>query len=166
MLYKWLLDNGFSPQRQVKFTWCKNYETGRFLPFDFCIDNIIIELDGLQHFEQVSNWQSPELSRIKDTYKERTAISKGYYVIRLLQSEVWNTLKRVSDNTNRKVRWQTILLYMLQRFKRPISILNSKKPIDKGRIILISNNASWPKLEGYYVTLVTYITELVFKSAS
>ena len=47
--------------RQFKANWCKNKT---YLPFDFCIPElrIIIELDGGQHFCQVSNWKSPNLS--------------------------------------------------------------------------------------------------------
>ena len=41
---------------RMKFNWCKNPETNKYLPFDFYIPdlNLIIEIDGDQHFEQVS----------------------------------------------------------------------------------------------------------------
>jgi len=44
---------------QFKQEWCKKIS---YLPFDFCIPEykIIIELDGPQHFRQVSNWSSPK----------------------------------------------------------------------------------------------------------
>lgn len=40
---------------QPKFEWCKNKKC---LPFDFLIDHlkILIEVDGRQHFKQVSKW--------------------------------------------------------------------------------------------------------------
>lgn len=73
---------------EVKFDWCKNK---RHLPFDFLIKskNCIIELDGLQHFEQVSNWTSPQKTQEIDKFKMNNAIKNGYRIIRLLQSDVF-----------------------------------------------------------------------------
>jgi very-short-patch-repair endonuclease/DNA-directed RNA polymerase subunit RPC12/RpoP len=75
--------------RQFKTEWCK---MKRFLPFDLCIPElkIIIELDGPQHFIQISNWQSPEETLIIDTYKEKCANENNYSIIRLLQTDVLN----------------------------------------------------------------------------
>jgi very-short-patch-repair endonuclease len=69
--------------------WCKNI---RCLPYDFVIHelNIIIELDGPQHFEQISNWESPEIQYENDKYKEKCANENNYSTIRLLQEDVWN----------------------------------------------------------------------------
>jgi very-short-patch-repair endonuclease len=75
----------------IQFTneWCKKEY---LLRFDFCIPdcNIIIELDGPQHFKQIKNWQSPELQFINDKFKEKCANENGYSTIRLLQADVWN----------------------------------------------------------------------------
>jgi very-short-patch-repair endonuclease len=75
--------------KQFKQEWCKNI---RYLPYDFCIPehNIIIELDGRQHFQQVSNWQSPEQTYENDKFKEKCANDNNYSVIRLLQEDVWH----------------------------------------------------------------------------
>ena len=69
--------------------WCKN-SNGHILPYDFCIEenNIIIELDGAQHFRQVRNWKSPEEQFENDKYKEKCANENSYSVIRLLQEDV------------------------------------------------------------------------------
>jgi len=74
---------------QFKKDWCKNK---RYLPFDFCIPEykIIIELDGPQHFQQVSNWCTPEEYIKNDKFKEECANNNGYSVIRLLQEDVMN----------------------------------------------------------------------------
>lgn len=56
------------------FDWCKNIKK---LPFDFKVSiselkflsEIIIELDGEQHFKQVWKWQSPEKVMQTDVYK-------------------------------------------------------------------------------------------------
>ena len=74
---------------QFKMDWCKHM---KHLPFDFCITDykILIELDGPQHFRQVSNWQCPEKTFEIDKYKETCANENGYSVIRIIQQDVWN----------------------------------------------------------------------------
>ena len=88
-LYEKILSLFPSLQRQFKQEWCKNIQ---YLPFDFCIPEykIIIELDGRQHFQQVSNWSSPEEQFENDKFKEECANNNGYSVIRLLQEDVMN----------------------------------------------------------------------------
>ena len=78
--------------RQFKPTWCKNPKTNNYLPYDFVIKDlgIIIEQDGIQHFEQIGNWQSPELTKINDIYKMQCANENGYSIIRILQKDIWN----------------------------------------------------------------------------
>jgi very-short-patch-repair endonuclease len=74
--------------RQFKQEWCKKIKN---LPFDFCIQEykIIIELDGPQHFQQISNWSSAEEQFENDKYKEKCANDNGYSVIRILQEDVF-----------------------------------------------------------------------------
>lgn len=74
---------------QFKVDWCKNK---RHLPYDFCIPSfkIIIELDGPQHFRQISNWQTPEDIKKNDKYKEECANTSGFSVIRILQADVFD----------------------------------------------------------------------------
>jgi len=52
--------------------------------------NIIIEQDGPQHFNQIGNWASPELTKINDLYKMKCANENGYSVIRILQKDIWH----------------------------------------------------------------------------
>ena len=82
---------------QFKQEWCKKKS---HLPFDFVIPEykIIIELDGPQHFQQISNWSSPEEQFENDKYKEKCANDNGYSVIRLLQEDVfYDTYDWVKD---------------------------------------------------------------------
>jgi very-short-patch-repair endonuclease len=60
------------------------------LPYDFAIEdlNIIVEIDGEQHFAQISNWTSPEIQIEKDKYKMKCANENGFSVIRLLQIDI------------------------------------------------------------------------------
>ena len=75
-------------EKQYKVEWCKNK---LYLPFDFVLKllKIIIELDGSQHFIQVSNWEAPEETRIVDLYKMKCANDNGFSVIRILQEDVY-----------------------------------------------------------------------------
>jgi len=74
-------------KRQYKVGWCKNK---LYLPYDFAIEElkIIIELDGEQHFKQISNWTSPEIQIEKDKFKINCANKNGFSVIRILQNDV------------------------------------------------------------------------------
>lgn len=83
------LNYKFEVLREQTFEWCKNVHK---LRFDFVIDelNLIIELDGPQHFKQVSNWQSPEETQASDAKKMEDANKHGYSVLRLDQEDVWN----------------------------------------------------------------------------
>ena len=77
---------------QAKFDWCKNPETNRHLPFDFCIESkkVLIEVDGPQHFKQVMNWDSPENQKKRDLFKIQKALENGYSVMRILQEVVYS----------------------------------------------------------------------------
>jgi very-short-patch-repair endonuclease len=91
-----------------KYKWCKNKT---YLPFDFSIEElkIIIEIDGEQHFIQVSNWKSPELALEKDIFKMKKALEKGYTIIRIIQIDIWN------DKNN----WREKLDELLIRHENP-----------------------------------------------
>ena len=76
---------------QKRFKWCKNPETKRILPFDFCIPDLklIIEIDGDQHFRQVWNWKAPELQQERDVFKMNLALDNGYTIIRIYQPDIY-----------------------------------------------------------------------------
>lgn len=91
-LLNWFKQQQLNIKLQATFDWCK---IQRKLPFDFLLEeyNLIIELDGKQHFEQVSNWTSPEETKVRDDFKNISANTNGYSVIRLCQRIVWNDLE-------------------------------------------------------------------------
>ena len=97
---------GHYPQlkSQYKVDWCKNI---KHLPFDFVIEDrkIIIELDGKQHFEQISNWKPPEETRKNDLYKMKCANEKGFSLIRILQEDVLHDV----------YRWLNELIYNIEK---------------------------------------------------
>ena len=100
-------------EQQFKRDWCKSKKC---LPFDFCIPeiNIIIELDGCQHFSPVSNWKSPEEQFERDIFKEKCANENNYCVIRILQEDVWN------DTYD----WMTELCESIEEIKNGDEIVN------------------------------------------
>ena len=101
ILYDYLITIYPNTIREFKEKWCKNK---KYLPFDDCIPelNIIIELDGPQHFQQISNWKSPEETQKNDKYKMKCANENNFSVIRLLQTDVldnkYNWKKELNNN--------------------------------------------------------------------
>jgi very-short-patch-repair endonuclease len=91
-LYEQLLQIYPNIISQFRADWCKSQITSRILPFDFVLEEqkVIIELDGRQHFVQVSNWKTPEEQFENDQYKEKCANENGYSIIRMIQEDVWN----------------------------------------------------------------------------
>lgn len=104
LVFEKLQENFFDIEQQYKVEWCKNILTNRYLPFDFALLNerIIIEVDGPQHFNQVGNWQAPEITRVNDLYKMKCANDNGFSVIRLLQKDAFHNkydwVKELVDN--------------------------------------------------------------------
>jgi len=115
-LYDALITHYSQLKSQFKMDWCMNV---KHLPYDFVLeeDKIIIELDGIQHFEQVSNWQSPEETHLNDVYKIKCANDNGYSVIRLLQTDVfydtYDWLTELRDNIEKiKIEQRSQNVYM------------------------------------------------------
>jgi very-short-patch-repair endonuclease len=101
------------------------------LLFDFCIPeyNIIIELDGLQHFKQVRNWSSPEEQNKSDKFKEKCANDNNYSIIRLLQDDVFNDKYNWLDelkNNIEKIKNENIIqnIYMCKNNEYDIFVNN------------------------------------------
>ena len=99
---------------QFKANWCKNPETNCYYPFDFCIKekSVIIELDGIGHFEDVEHFKSSFEDRHRvDLVKQVDANESGFRVIRLMQEDVWSDkydwltelLKNIEDDTKQNI---------------------------------------------------------------
>jgi len=87
-----ILVNKYVIERQLNYEWCKNIETNCYFPFDFCIEayKIIIELDGIQHFQKVKHFRkTPEEQKKRDLYKQKSANDNGYSIIRIYQEDVY-----------------------------------------------------------------------------
>jgi len=77
---------------QYKTDWCRSETSGREYPYDFCFPslNILIEIDGPQHYRQVSNWQDPAIQNDRDKYKIKCALNNGYTIIHMCQEEIYD----------------------------------------------------------------------------
>lgn len=115
-LYKFLLNNypTIKIEKQKKIPWCKN-EKNNYLPFDFFIQyyQLIIELDGRQHFKQVLNWTPPKEQQETDLYKTKVANEHNYSMVRLFQEDVW------SDKND----WQNKLKGTIKKYDQVTNIL-------------------------------------------
>jgi hypothetical protein len=86
------LSNKYSTKHQARFDWCKSESSRKLkMPFDYCLEKqkILIELDGIQHFEIVSNWTPVEETIEKDIKKIKSALENGYSIIHIYQHDVW-----------------------------------------------------------------------------
>ena len=75
---------------------------------------------GPQHFKQIGNWLSPELTNINDVYKMKCANDNGYSVIRLLQKDIWHNrydwLEELLDNIYKIITEQKVQnIYMCKK---------------------------------------------------
>lgn len=108
-VFKFLDENTtFKIEREARFDWCRSIFS---LPFDFYIPslNLIIEVDGPQHFSQIGNWKDPKLTRERDVYKMKLALEHSISVIRILQHDVYY---------NKYENWESLLESQL--YKRDI----------------------------------------------
>ena len=117
---------------QLRFEWCRNAVTNNIMPFDFgCnIKKILIEVDGEQHFNQISNWDSPGIVQNKDVEKIIYSIQNDYSIIHIYQPDIWKnkyewkkillqTIQQLTESTNRKV----IFISSIDNYRTHISKL-------------------------------------------
>jgi hypothetical protein len=105
ILYNWLIQNFKHIKQQIKYKWCINKNTNKHLIFDFEVENkIIIELDGAQHFRQISNWLNPEIQKERDKFKIKCALENNRHIIHILQEDVYNNIgnwdKKLKEHIN------------------------------------------------------------------
>jgi len=119
ILNNFLKKNGYNFETQKTFSWCKNNITNQYLRFDFYISkyNLLIELDGPQHFRNISNWGDYKETQSRDIYKMKESIKNGFSLIRILQDDVFNN----------KNNWEQKLLNAICNY-------------DKKQIIFIEEN--------------------------
>ena len=119
---------------QMRFDWCRYSKTNNIMPFDFGLTDkkILIELDGEQHFSQVSNWDSPESVQSKDIEKIKACLENGYSIIHIYQKEVWNdtynwkdTLKKAINYLEEQSNLLAIFIGCTDKYNRHIEQINT-----------------------------------------
>ena len=103
--------------------------------YDFYIKdlNLIIELDGLQHFKQISNWKSPESCLINDVKKINLSIINKYKIIHITQEDV------LYDKNN----WNIILENIIKNIKNSnhnVYFINTQNIYIKHIYNILQNN--------------------------
>jgi hypothetical protein len=93
---------------QLRFPWCCFSNTGNVMPFDFgsISKKILIEVDGQQHFTQISNWDAPENVQVKDIEKIKYCVKEGFSIIHINQLDIWKEAydwKEVIQNEIRRL---------------------------------------------------------------
>jgi hypothetical protein len=118
--------------------WCRNDETNRCLPFDFCIEKhkVIIEVDGGQHFEVISNFKNdPVENRTRDRYKMIQALQNGYSVIRIL----WDDIYYDTNDWKNKLKDSIQLLSSLYESPKVIYLSDKYKEFEEYNITSLIN---------------------------
>jgi hypothetical protein len=94
IIFNFIKSINLNCKTQMRFEWCRNIKTKNIMPYDFgLIDNkILIELDGEQHFSQISNWDTPDNIKEKDIQKINYSIDNNYSIIHIYQHEIWNNI--------------------------------------------------------------------------
>ena len=114
IMFKYL-NNIYEITFHPKFNWCKNKT---YLPFDFLAKeyNLLIELDGNQHFIQVMDWKSPDENFKTDIYKMEMAIKNKYSIIRIRQHDF------KFSNFN----WKKLISKYIKKYDEPTIIFIAK----------------------------------------
>jgi very-short-patch-repair endonuclease len=102
-------------KRQFKIKNIRKY-------YDFYLPdfNLILEIDGNQHFRQVSNWECHEHTMNNDIEKMKTGLENSISFLRIYQPDIFND----------KIDWKTIILKNLYKRTLPdISYVSSKTDI-------------------------------------
>ena len=131
-IYQWLKQNyKYKISYQPKYNWCKNEKTYKYLPFDFSIEelNLIIEVDGNQHFEQIMDWNSPEKQFETDKYKIIKALKNNYTVIRILQVDIYKNINNWSTELHNAIKLykspELVCIGCITKYKKYMEIKNT-----------------------------------------
>jgi very-short-patch-repair endonuclease len=109
----------FLKQQSIKFI--SQFKINRKC-YDFYLPdfNLILEIDGDQHFKQVSNWESHEQNMNNDIEKMKTGLAKSMSFLRIYQPDIWGD----------KIDWKTVILKNLYKRTLPdITYVSSKTDI-------------------------------------
>lgn len=127
-LYDWLTETfpEYEITHQYKPDWLKPKS------FDFFISelNLVIELDGQQHFEQVRNWKSPEEHQKIDAFKMKLAHKNNLTIMRIPRLYIFNRLTILHerlDKIKKYIKKQNKPIYIYFQKSKYNSLINQMK---------------------------------------
>lgn len=143
-LKNFLINNNYNIIEQYKANWCKNKT---YFKFDFYLPdyNLIIECDGLQHFQNIKAWKSDvKRQQIRDAYKIKCANANNIIIIRIYQNDIWN------DENN----WQNMLINSIKIYENTNTIYLSNKykkyQQNINKLLEYSENELLDMIKSYY----------------
>jgi very-short-patch-repair endonuclease len=108
----------FLKEQNIKFI--SQFKIKKFYDFYLPDFNLILEIDGDQHFKQVSNWGCHEENVNNDVEKMKTGLENSTSFLRIYQPDIWED----------KIDWKTIILKNLYKRTLPdITYVSSKTDI-------------------------------------
>jgi very-short-patch-repair endonuclease len=121
----------FTIEYQKKFDWCISTETERKYPFDFYIVelDLLIELDGEQHFKQIMNWKSKEENQQRDVFKMTKALENNKKIIRITRTMFSRKKNKLDDILFKHVNGEFTIMYICENNEYDIYIDLMKKEI-------------------------------------
>ena len=111
----------FLKEQNIKFKRQFNIENIKKY-YDFYLPDfdLILEIDGDQHFRQVSNWGCPDVTINNDIEKMKTGLENSISFLRIYQPDIWKD----------KIDWKTIILKNLYKRTLPdITYISSNSDI-------------------------------------
>ena len=123
ILFKWLCDK--FDKNNIKFQYIIKKQD-KIYKYDYYIKNfnILIELDGNQHFNQIKNWATPEYNLENDINKINIANDNNLSIIHLLQNDVYKN----------KNNWENKLLNSIKLYNKPTIIIIDNNNIYKNHL--------------------------------
>ena len=117
-------------EENIKSQFIVKYGNDKYI-YDFHIlkFNLIIELDGLQHFKQVGNWKSPEFNLENDINKINLAINNKKSIIHILQEDV------LYNRNN----WDDKLFECIKQYEKPSCVFINNNEIYKTHMQSVNN---------------------------
>lgn len=91
MVYSWCRELDANIECPKAFDWCRSTTTQFRYPFDIYVPkyNVIVEVDGIQHFEVVKLWNNNlNETQQRDNYKMQCCLEHGLRFIRISQQDV------------------------------------------------------------------------------
>jgi very-short-patch-repair endonuclease len=114
-LYSFLFEQNIFARKQSYYTWLKDKDSKYRFDAELVDSNIMVELDGDQHFKPVWMWRNTKEIQERDIFKMKRCVENGYSGIRIYQMDVYK-------DTNNWEKWLIKAIEKCSEFSNPIWI--------------------------------------------